>query len=225
MSASAIISKSTTYIVADSGHPSLSISKYIEGTILEQAVGCKVSSVALETFSTGQLPAFKFVLDGLNFDRSETAIPHVPTYDTALPPIVLDGRAYMDGATFELNDLTFQLQNTLAFETSINAPNGRVASRATARTISGTINPYKQSDNIDNFTRYQLNTPFSLFAYAKVPTGVTGEFHQVVAVYMPNCVITQLAEADQNGLLQETITYSANRGSTGSIPEIYIALI
>jgi len=225
MTDSVVVSKSTTYVLADSGHPSLSISKYIEGTILEAVTGAKVTSLALENFSTGQLPSFSFGVEGLTFTPSVTSIPYTPSYDGALPPIVLDGRLYMDGTSIHVNELSVQLENTLAFKTSIAAPNGRISSRATERTVSGSFNPYKQSDNVANFTKYQANTPFSLFAYAMVPTSTPGEFGQVVAVYMPNCIITELNEADQDGLLQDAITFSANRGASGVIPEIYIATI
>lgn len=219
-----VISKSTTYNVADSGHPALSISKYNESAVLEQAVGCKVKDLSLDNFATGQLPSFKFSIEGLNFGRSLTAPPYTPAYDTGLPPIVLDGRIYMDGAAFDVNKLTFSLSNSIAFQTSIAAANGRVSSRVTSRSIKGTFDPYKLSDSISNYTKYAANTAFSLFAYAKVPT-VTGEFGQVVAVYMPNCIITDIGEGDQNGLLQDNITFSANRGSAGTTPEIYIAFI
>jgi hypothetical protein len=42
---------------------------------------------------------------------------------------------------------------------------------------------------------------------------------------MPNCIITELNEADQDGLLQDAITFSANRGASGTTSEIYIAVI
>jgi hypothetical protein len=225
MDDSVVIAKTTTYIVADSGHPSLSISKYSEGAVLEQATGCKVTSMSLDKFSTGQLPSFKFAFEGLDFDSSLTAIPYTPSYDSALPPIVLDGRLYMDGTSIDVNDISLSLDNTLGFQTSIAASNGRVSSRATERAIKGSFNPYKYDDDISNFTKYNSNTAFSLFAYAKIPTETPGQFNQVVAIYMPNCIITELGESDQDGLLQEAISFSANRGSTGAVPEIYIAFI
>jgi hypothetical protein len=222
---SVVVSKCTTYHVADTGHPSLSISKYIEDAVLEKAMGCRVSSMSLEGFSTGQMPSFNFGFEGLNFDRSLTAIPHTPSYDTSLPPIVLDARAYMDGSALVINELTLSLENGLAFQTSIAAENGRIAGRATDRTITGTFNPYKESDSIANYTKYKNNTAFSLFAYAKVPTGTTGEFGQVVAIYAPNCIITDLGESDQDGLLQDSISFSANRGTAGTTDELYICFI
>lgn len=220
-----VISKFSTYVAADSGHPSLSISKYVESAVLEQAVGCRVNSLSLENFTTGQLPSFSFGFEGLNFDRSLTAIPHTPSYNSALPPIILDAHVYMNGSSIEVNELSFSLENTLGFKTATSASNGRVSGRATERSISGSFNPYKVDDSIANYTKYKENTSFSLFAYAKVPTGVSGEFSQVVAVYMPNCIITEMSEADQDGLLQDAITFSANRGNDGATPEIYITMI
>lgn len=224
-SASVVIARSTTYIVADSGHPSLSISKYVESAVLEKAIGCKVTSMSLENFSTGQLPTISFGVEGLNFDRSLSAPAYTPSYDTALPPIVLDGRAYMDGTAIDINELSVSLENSLGFKTSISAENGRVSSRATERVITGSMDPYKADNSIANYTKYKQNTAFSLFAYAKVPTSTTGEFGQVIAIYMPNCVITELGEADQDGILKDAISFSANRGSAGTTPEIYVAFI
>lgn len=220
-----VIEKFTTYTVADSGHPSLSISKYIEGAVLEQATGCRVTSTSLDSFTTGQLPSWSFGFEGMDFDRSLTAIPHTPSYSTALPPVVLEACVYQDGVKIPVNEVTFSIENTLGFATSTCSPNGRISGRATERTVSGTFNPYKQDDDISNFTKFKNNTTFSLFAYAKNPTGVAGEFDQVVAFYMPNCLTTELGESDQDGLLVEDISFSASRGSAGTENEIYICTI
>lgn len=225
MAASVVVSKSTTYILTDTAHPSLSISKYIQNTILEKATGCKVTSLALENFSTGQLPSINFGFEGLDFDRTVTAIPFTPSYDSALPPIVLGAGMFMDGVTLDVNELSVSLENSLGFQTSIVAPNGRIASRATERNISGSLNPYKSDSDVATYTKYKANTAFSLFAYAKVPTAVTGEFNQIVAIYLPNCLITELAQADQDGILQDAITFAASRGTSGTTPEMYFAVI
>lgn len=222
---SVVVEKATTYICHDDAHPSLSISKYVAGEVLEAGVGCRVTSMSLENFSTGQLPSLNFSFEGLNFQRSLTSQPFIPSYNSALPPIILSAGAYMDGAAIEINELTLSLENTLAFKTSVSAPNGRIAGRATERTISGTINPYKQDDSISNFTKFVNNSFFSLFAYAMVPTGVAGEFGQVVAFYAPKCIITELGETDQDGLLQESLSFSANRGADGATDELFVGFI
>lgn len=225
MSNSVVIAKATIYTVAENGHPSLSISKYVEGAVLERAVGCRVNSVALEGFATGQLPSFNFGFEGLDFNYSVTAQPVAEAYNSGRPPIVLDARAYMDTTELVVNELTFNMENSLGFATAINQANGRSSGRAVSRTISGTFNPYKQDNSVANYTKFVNNTEFSIFAYAQIPSSTTGQFSGVVAVYMPNCIITELGEADQDGILQETITFSASRGSAGTENEIYLAFI
>jgi hypothetical protein len=225
MDDSVVISKATVYGPADAGHPTLSISKYVEGAVREYATGCRVSAMSLEGFATGQLPSMNFSFEGLDYDRSVSAIPHTPSYDSALPPIILSAGMYMDGVALEVNELTVELENTVAYKTAIQNPNGRSASRVTERSITGSIDPYKPDDSIANFTKYEANTAFSLFAYAMVPSATPGEFGNVVAIYMPNCIITELSEADQDGLLKDSLTFSANRGAAGTTPEIFIATI
>jgi hypothetical protein len=222
---SVTIGKFTTYTLADTGHPTLSVSKYIEAAVLEQAVGCRGKSLALETFATGKLPTWKFGLEGLNFASSVTARPFTPVYDTALPPIILDGRIYQNGAAIVTNEMSFKLDNALGFATSIAAPNGRTSGLVTGRKITGTLLPYKQNDSVIQYTNLVNNANFSLYAYAKVPTGVSGQYNQIVAIYMPNCIITSIKEVDQNGLLQDSIAFQASRGTSGTVPEMYVTFI
>jgi hypothetical protein len=224
MSASVVIEKFTTYVPANSGHPSLSISKYIEDARLEQAAGCKVSGLSLSNFATGQLPSFQFKLEGLSFDSSLSAPAYTPSYDTALPPIVLSAYVYVDGVAVSVNEVSLSVENGLAFKTATSSANGKISSRVASRTLSGSFNPYKQSDSIANFTKFKNDTPFSMFLMAGVPT-VTGEYKDVVGIYLPSCMLTEFSEADQDGLLQESLSFSANRGADGSTNEIYLTFI
>lgn len=220
-----VIAKYTTYVTADSGHPSLSVSKYIEGAILESAIGCKATNASLENFTTGQLASWNFGIEGLSFDRSITPQPHTPNYDTSVPPIILNACVYQDGTRLDVNELSVSIENTLGFATSTCSPNGRISARATERSVSGSLNPYKQDDNIDQYTKFDSNSEYSIFAYAYVPSSTSGEFDQILAVYIPLAITTELAEADQEGLLQETISFTASRGSDGTNEEIYISFI
>ena len=222
---SVTIQKFVTYMTANSGHPTLSISKYIEDAKLESASGVRVKSMELNNFATGQLADFKFGFEGLSFDQSLTAPPFTASYDSALPPIVLSAVVYMDGVAVPVNEMAFSLENTLAFKTSTASANGKISSRITERKVQGSFNPYKQDNSIANYTKFNANTEFSVFGYMANPTSTAGEFDSVVAFYLPKCLITELGEADQDGLLQETISFSASRGSDGASEELYITLI
>lgn len=222
---SVTVDKFSTYFTANTGHPTISISKYTEDAKLETAYGCRVNAMSLKGFTAGKLADLDFALEGLGFDQSLTAPSYTPIYDSALPPIVLSASVYQDGTALAVNEVSFALDNKIAFRTSTASSNGKIGSRVSARTVKGTIDPYKASDSIAQFTKFNNDTSFSIFGYMAVPTGVAGEFKDVFAFYMPDCFIDTIAEKDQNGLLQESLAFSANRGSTGSTEEIYIGCI
>lgn len=218
-----VIAAVSTYVTANSGHPTLSISKYIEAAVLEQATGCRVNSMALENFTTGQLASLNFGFEGMDFDRSITAQPHTPNYSNAEPPIILEACVYQDGVKIQINELAFSMENSLGFATSTCSSNGRISGRVVERTVTGSMNPYKTDDSIAQFSKFKNNVEFSLFATAKIPTSTAGEYEQVVSFYLPSCIITELGESDQDGLLQEDISFSAGRGSDASKEEIYVS--
>ena len=212
----------TRYAAAESGHPSLSISKYIEEERLEQATGCRVTSMALENFSTGQLASWNFGFEGLDWDSSLTTQPHTATYDDSLPPIILNACVFKDGEKIDVNEISFSVENELGFVTSTCSPNGRISGRPTERTVTGSFTPYKNDDDVTTITEFKDNTEFSMFGYAYIP-GDSGEYSQVVAFYMPACIITEVSEGEQDGLLQEEVSFQAAKGSDTSQTEIFIS--
>ncbi len=207
----------TTYKPAESGHKSVSFSKYIEDAILEQAAGCRIKSLSLEEFSTGKLAFFNFGFEGLSTDRTVSANAITPEYDTALPPIILEACVYQDGVKIAVNDVSFSVENSLGFITSTCEKQGKLSSRVTKRTIKGSLNPYKSDSDVNNWDKFKNDESFSIYFSAKVPTGITGEYKDVVAVYMPICTSTSLGEADQDGVLQETIEFSVSGISNDEI--------
>lgn len=220
----------TQYSTANSGHPSLSISKYIEDAKLEQAVGCKTTSMAVENFTTGQIPSVNFGFEGLTFDSSLTANPFTPDYDDTLPPIALRACLSQEGVNLDVNDFTLSLENTLGFVTATCSENGRISSRVTERSISGTFNPYKDDDTLTQFDKFKCNEPYTLFIYAFNPVldancEYTGEFTNAVAILLTNCITTELGESDQDGLLVEDITFEATRGPSGTDEEMKMAFM
>lgn len=219
-----VISAVTTYLPANSGHPSLSMTKYMEDARREYAAGCRVTSMSLNNFTTGALADFSFSLEGLSWNSDLSAPGFTPSLDNAFPPVVLGACVFQDGVSINVNELGLSIENVLGVKTSTCSENGKISSRITERTVTGNINPYKQDDNIDNINKFKDNTSFSLFGYMGIP-GATGEISDIVAFYMPNCLPTEYAEADQDGLLQEAISFSAHRGSDGSEEEIYICMI
>lgn len=218
------LAKGVMYRVANSGHPALSVSKYVEDAVLEAAVGAKVTSLSLDNFTTGQLASFNFGFEGLTYDRSLTPSPFTPNYQDSLPPIILEACVYQDAAQIQVNELTWSLENSLGFITSTCSPNGRISSRVTERNITGTFNPYKQDNDLGQYDKFDQNTEYALFASAFIPTAVAGEKSQVVAFHLPACTSTELGEADQDEVLQDTVSFTAGRGSDAATDEIVLAV-
>ena len=212
-----------TYLPANEGHPSLSVTKYVEDAVKETATGVRCTNMSLNNFTTGQLADMSFGFEGLSFDRALEAPAQTPVFDEALPPVILNACVYQDGVKIPVNEFTISVENTLGFITSTCSESGKISSRITERVVSGSIDPYKQDDSIENFTKFNNNDTFSLFAFAYNPTGVDGEYEDVVCYYLSNCLTTEIGEADQDGVLQETLSFSANRGSDGSEEEIFIS--
>jgi hypothetical protein len=211
-----------TVYTANTGHPTLSISKYVEGAVLEQAAGCRVNSMSLNNFATGQLADVGFAFEGLNFDRSVTASPFTPSFDSAYPAVILSACVYLDGTAIDVSDVSISLENSLGFVSPTCSSTGRSSSRVASRTVSGSFTPYKQDDSVANFDRWNDSTEFSLFITAHVPTSTAGEYDQVMGWYLPVCMSTEIGETDADGILQDSISFRATRGSTGSSEEMYI---
>lgn len=220
-----VISALTTYLPANSGHKSFSMTKWMADARREYASGCRVTNMALNNFITGQLPDFSFAFQGLNWDSDLSALGITPALDNSFPPTILGACVYQDGVQIPVNELGFAIENVIGSKTSTCSENGKIASRITERSVTGNMNPYKQNDDLANFNKFKNNTAFSLFGYMAIPTGTTGEIQDIVAFYMPNCLTTEYAEADQDGLLQENLSFSANRGESGDEEEIYICAI
>lgn len=224
------VEKFTTYYPANDGHPSFTVHKSVEATTSqsgrqEKAIGCKVTSMSLSNFSTGQIPEFSFSLEGTDYNFVLGTDGYAATYDTSLPPIALSACLYVDGAQVDVNDFEFTVDNSLGFITSTCSENGKIASRITERQVTGSFNPYKLSDDIDFYTMFEDGTEFELFVYAANPAATAGEKQEVVGFYFPNCLITAYTEGDQDGNLQEQISFSATRGSDGSEAEVYIGFV
>ena len=220
-----VISAVTTYVTANSGHKTFSMTKYMEDARREYATGCRVTAMAMNNFAPGQLADFQFDFQGLDWNSDLSAPGVTPAYDAALPPIVLGACVHQDGVQIPVSELSFNIENVIGSKTSTCSESGKISSRITERTVSGSFTPYKQDDNIDNFNKFKDNTSYSIFGFMAIPTSVAGEVEDIVAFYIPNCLTTEYAEGDLDGLLQENLSFSGNRGADGSSEEIYICMI
>lgn len=224
---SVVLSKSTTYYPANTGHIPLSMSFYWGNEIVEKAIGCKVTQMSVDNFQTGQLANFAFSLQGLSFDQANESAAFTPSFDDALPPLILRACIYQDGTAIDVNKFGLQLTNELKFITTTCSSSGKVSSRVTSRRIAGSVNPYKDDTSVAQFTKFSANTAYSLIVFAYNPSAVSGEISlgSAVGIYLPNCITTELKVGDQEGILTDEISFRATGGSAGTSNDIYVGFV
>jgi hypothetical protein len=218
------IAKTVTYYPSNTGQPTFTKSVYWGNEIKEQAIGCRVASMALENFTTGQIATLNFGHEGLSFNEADEAAPHTPVFDGGLPPLVLNAVVYQNGVCVDVNEFAVSVENTIAFLTSVKSADGRIASRISERSLSGSFAPYKDDTTTTNFDLFDQNTLFEIIVTAQNPSAVPGE-HELgscYGIYLPNCLLTEKVVADQDGILTESLSFSANRGDEGTEEEIFM---
>jgi hypothetical protein len=220
-----VVANFTTYVAADTGHPTFSVTKYVEDNIKTEGVGCRTASMAIENFVANQLASWSFGIEGLDFTTAVSAITNTPSYDSSLPPIIVEACIFKNGVKLPVGEMSFSVENTIANITSTCAPSGKLGSRVSDRVITGTLVPYVEDDNVDIQAEFDNDSLYSIFGYAYNPTSTTGEFNQVISFYMPNCSTTELTEADADGILTHNISFSASGGQDGSATPIFITFI
>jgi hypothetical protein len=205
-----VISKGTAYY-HKTGQPTLSVTNYIGGSIREKAIGMRAISAEMSNFSTGQLPQVNFGLEGLNYEREVGAPLFVPEFDTSLPPVVLCSKVYQDDLEVTVNNVGFSLSNTLGFLTSTASCSGKISSRITEFVANFSFNPYMEDDDVEQFSKFDKNEGYSLFASASNYGATAEELEQIVSFYMPNCRTTEIATGDEDGILTDAVTGQAYR--------------
>lgn len=219
-----VIEKFTTFYCANSGHPSLTITAYMEDAIKMQASGVRVNSLSLDSFETGQIASFSFGLSGQNYSETLAASGLTASYDGATPPLILSACVYRDGVEIPVQSVAMSLENTLANVQSTCSSNGIIAQRVTEQAITGSITPYMDSSSVALFSAFDTNTQFSLFFRCQNP-GTTGVKKEAIAFYLPNCICTALPKQDADGLMQYSLEFSAGPSATGSGSPLYISFI
>lgn len=223
---SVVISKSVTYKPADTGHKSYSVNSYWGSGgdgVKQTALGARTSSLALEGFTTGELPGFNFSYEGMTYTHAASSnAPHTPTYDSSLPSVVLNSKIYKDGTSINVNDVTLNIEQPIKFLTATGDANGKIAGRAAGkRNVTGSINPYTAGDSVAMFTAWEAGTAFTLTGFTANPDGTNGlALGSIVGFYLPRCIVTKINYADAEGVIIENIEFMASSGAAGGSMEV-----
>jgi hypothetical protein len=219
------IAETTTYF-ADTNEPTFTFNAYWANQINEAAIGCRASALALENITTGAVPSATFSYEGSDFSEAVSAAPVSPVFNPSLPPIMLNAMVVYKDVCYDMNELSLSIENTISFLTSVKSEGGRIGSRISDRSVSGTLTPYLDDTDLGFFTDFNANDSFDLVVTVANPSGVDGEFElgSAVGFYCQNCTITTLGKADLDGILTRSLEFSANTGPTGDLVEVFIGM-
>jgi len=224
------VAKVSTYYPSNSfsDYESLSLSYYSGDEIIERGMGCRPLSMAVSNFTASGLASLDFALEGVDYVEADGSAPHTPAYDTGTPPVIQNASLYIDSDEFCLESFAMSIENSKANLPSICADSGVRGTRWNGkRSVTGSINPYKDDTTVDFYTKLKANTAFSLFAFAANPSGTAGEFElgSIVAYYMPYCTVTKKVTGDIEGVLTDDIEFTADGTASGAETEVFISFI
>lgn len=206
-----VIEKVTTYY-HDADSKSFSAGHYIGGEVLEAVSGLKSISASVDNWRANQTPSISFSVEGLNASRTIGAPAITADFSNdAKVPVLQYACAYLGTEELDYSELGLSIENTKADLPSACSPNGKIGTRKTAFTVSGSINPYMSDANVDRWNKFENGDVTSLFVFASNPTNTSGEFEQVVALWLPNIKITNMPAKDQDGVLLDAIEFKAFR--------------
>jgi hypothetical protein len=210
---SVVIEKFTTYYHTSDDQP-LSVTWYPGGEIEEQYTGMDCVSATLESWTANQTPSWSFSFTGLDVTKAvDTPSVSVDFSSDADVPVMQGAKAYLGGTAVDYIELGLSIENTRADMPAANQSTGKIGSRKTEFAVTGSINPYMASDSVARWETYNDGDTTSFFAYASNPTGTTGEFNQIVAIWLPNVKITNMPMGDQDGVLTDNIEFKAFRSA------------
>jgi len=113
-------------------------------------------------------------------------------------------------------ELTLNIENETNYIQSACDADGRIGSRVVSQTVTCTVNPYLQSDDLtDTWDKFNDNDDVSLFAYAYNSSSTAGEFGETVAIWIPQAKITAAPVSDVDGIVAEALEMKAHRNLGG----------
>lgn len=221
------LSKTRVYYPANTGHPALSVSYYLANEMRVAGIGMKVGSMSVDNFVVGQLAALNFGLEGINYSFTDGVAPHTPTFDSGLPPTILNACLFLDGVEYKINQFGLNLANTIAPLTDTCSATGRDKLRVSRRIVTGTINPFMDDTTTTLMDLLTSGASFSMFISVATPSGVAGEFlmGSGVGIWLPGCIVSEEPFGDVEGILTNNISFQATRGGDGSSGEIFMGFV
>jgi hypothetical protein len=224
------LTKVTTYYTPASGStfPSLSVTNYIgNGGVSQRIQGCRVGSLSLDSFTTGQIASWNFSLQGMGGSENLESSPFTPTFDTGTPPLILRACVFRNGVELAVNNFAFTLTNVIAEKLNSCNANGVSGQRHISHEITGSFDPFKSDSSLALWNDFNDNTDYSIIVVARTASSVSGEIElgTALTLYFPQVVTVEKPLSDLNGLVQEAVSFRAHGGTSGTSRDIYHSVI
>ena len=217
------IAEFTVYSSGDP-EPTFTLSTYWGDEINMETAGNRPSACSFENITTGQTPQANFTLAALDYDQRDESAPVVPVFNDSVPPLALNMTVAKDGVCFDMDELSFNVENEISQLTSVKSASGIISTRIVKRSVGGNITPYMDDASLEFFNNFNDNDNFEIVIAAANPSAVDGEFilGSAVGAYMPQCIFTSFGTADKDGALTNAMDFQAHAGSTGSEKELFL---
>jgi len=201
-------SESVTYAPASTAIESGTIYYYQDGTrfIL---TGCRGNvSFAAEV---GGVAKASFTITGhvLGSNPADVALP-TPTYDSTVPPPVINGAFTIDSFTAVINALNFDLGNTVATPPDLSDVNGFGEIQVTMRDVNGSFDPEHELIATEDF----IGNWKSGLSMALASGTIGANQYNSYALTMPAVYYREVAPGDRDGIRTLDLTFGATE-STG----------
>lgn len=160
------------------------------------------------TFEAGARSMAKFTLTGHVGVDADVALG-TPTYDSILPPAVLNAPLQIGAYSAKVQSVSFSLNNQVSLVPDIAAADGFGEVQITGRDVSGTINP---EDPL--VATYPFVANYKAGTTAALTTGLIGatQYNRLTASF-PGVYWREVAPGDREGLATLDLTFGALESS------------
>lgn len=196
---------SVAYAPASSGHKSLTFYVYEDGLryVVSGARGQVTGS--LQTAMAGKL---SFTFTGHVTGPTDIALA-TPTYNSALPPVVINAPFSIDSYSAVISKLDFDMGLEVGKPDSIAATDGYGQIQITGRAVTGSVDP-----EATLVAAYDWVSKWKSSAGYALTSGVIGATAgNRYALTMPVVVYTELGNGDREGILTRDLKFMATESA------------
>lgn len=201
-----VSAETATYAPASTGHESITLYYYADGTrhIITGARG----TVSFNAEAGGRVMG-SFTFTGHWLTVTDTALA-TPTYDTVSPPIFIGASFAVGAYAAIISKLAFDLSNTVATPPSANAADGFGEVRITSRDVMGSFDPENVTVAINPFI-----ANWTANATRALTTGVIGTAqYNRMTVSFPATYYKEIAPGDRDGIRTLEVGFGCAESTT-----------